>query len=212
MRWDKFFEKGNTSGQVGSLLGQIKAETSRLNALIPLAPEKFKTIAQQTIDQQRPLIDPPFIELIAKEDSEFSRTEDILLISEKRSEWIVWAQNQVVTLRTLNLAITASLLSAYDERESAIMVSNIFHRLCVLDRGRESGWHEIKALAEELKAFDKMSDVAFLAEEILLEREFIERDAHSNNVRLTPLGRQNCAKGIDIPPSDIQRLRNRILL
>jgi len=37
----------------------------------------------------------------------------------------------------------------------------------------------------------------------------IERDRHNDNVKLTTLGRQNCGRGIEIPPSDIQRLRRK---
>jgi hypothetical protein len=45
---------------------------------------------------------------------------------------------------------------------------------------------------------------------LLDERHFIERDLHNANVRLTSLGRENCDKGIDIPPSDIQNLRKHL--
>ena len=34
-----------------------------------------------------------------------------------------------------------------------------------------------------------ISDVAYVAEAILLDMRFIERDPHTNNVRLTPFGR-----------------------
>ena len=40
-----------------------------------------------------------------------------------------------------------------------------------------------------------------------MERRFIERDPYTINVRLTPLDRQNCGTGIEIPTSDIQRLK-----
>jgi hypothetical protein len=35
---------------------------------------------------------------------------------------------------------------------------------------------------------------------------FIERNLQKTKVKLTGLGRENCAMGIDIPRSDIQRL------
>jgi hypothetical protein len=89
------------------------------------------------------------------------------------------------------------------ERDYAIMANNVFHRLCTTPEE----WHDIKSLAEEVRAFDNEDDVAHIAETVLLDMQFIERDPHTNNVRLTPLGRQNCARGIAIPPSDIQRLK-----
>jgi hypothetical protein len=65
--------------------------------------------------------------------------------------------------------------------------------------------------ADKVGAFNNNIDVAYLVEDILVERQFIERDPHTNNVRLTTLGRQNCDREeIDIPPSDIQRLRRRL--
>jgi hypothetical protein len=62
-----------------------------------------------------------------------------------------------------------------------------------------------------VKAFDDRIEVSYIAEAFLLdELNFIERDLHNNNVRLTPLGREKCGKGIDIPPSDIQKLRKHL--
>ena len=46
-----------------------------------------------------------------------------------------------------------------------------------------------------------------LLKALLDERRFIERDMQNTNVRW--LGRENCASGIDIPPSDIQNLDRR---
>jgi hypothetical protein len=95
----------------------------------------------------------------------------------------------------------------YNERDYAIMANNVFHQLC----GMGGEWHDIAALADKVGAFNNNIDVAYLVEDILVERQFIERDPHTNNVRLTTLGRQNCDReGIDIPPSDIQRLRRRL--
>jgi hypothetical protein len=59
----------------------------------------------------------------------------------------------------------------------------------------------------EVKGYENRSDVICIAEAVLVERRFIERDPYTINVRLTPLGRRNCGTGIEIPPSDIQRLR-----
>jgi hypothetical protein len=89
----------------------------------------------------------------------------------------------------------------YEERDFATMASNVFHRLCEPDEedrrtNREPQWHDIRVLAEELKAFENRSDVAYIAEAVLVgELQYIERDPHSINVRLMPLGRQNCGKG-----------------
>ena len=91
----------------------------------------------------------------------------------------------------------------YDERDLAIMAGNIFNRLCALDEG----WYDIRILANEVKAYENRSDVAYIAEAVLVEKGFIERDPYTINVRLTPLGRQSCGTGIEIPPSDIQSLR-----
>jgi hypothetical protein len=87
------------------------------------------------------------------------------------------------------------------------MAAHIFNELCIRDRedrnaGDPPAWNNINELAEHVRAFDNRADVAYLAETTLLdERGFIERDPHNQNIRLTRLGRQNCEKGIDIPPS-----------
>ncbi len=103
--------------------------------------------------------------------------------------------------------ISSFNITPYDERDYAIMANNVFHQLCLIDEGREPGWHDIRQLAENVKAYDNRSDVAYIAEAVLVEMQYIERDPRTINVRLTALGRQNCARGIDIPPSDIQKLR-----
>jgi hypothetical protein len=90
----------------------------------------------------------------------------------------------------------------YEERDFAIMADNVFKQLCE----REPGWHDIRVLAEGVQAYGNSIDVAYIAEDVLMERQYIERDAYTINVRLTPLGRQNCGRAIEIPPSDIQRL------
>jgi hypothetical protein len=95
------------------------------------------------------------------------------------------------------------VLRVYDERDYAIMANNVFHGLCVTRRE----WHDIRVLAQEVRAYGNTTHVSYIAEAFLLEMQFIERDPHTNKVRLTPLGRQNCARGIEFPPSDIQRLK-----
>ncbi len=96
----------------------------------------------------------------------------------------------------------------YDDHDDGVIANNIFNELCRRHRedrnvGRPSAWHDITELAEE--AFDNKIDIAYLAEEHLLDRlHFIERDPKNQNVRLTESGRQKCDKGIDIPPSNNQ--------
>jgi hypothetical protein len=78
-----------------------------------------------------------------------------------------------------------------------------------IDSITEPQWQDIVRLADEVRAFDNRIDVAYLAENSLLdERGFIERDMQNTNVRLTGPGRENCARGIDIPRSDIQKIRS----
>jgi hypothetical protein len=95
------------------------------------------------------------------------------------------------------------------------MANHVFYALCKLDKedrrlGRDPQWQDIVAPADEVRAIDDRIDVSYIAEEMLLdERRFIERDLHNANVRLTPLGRENCGKDIEIPPSDIQKLQKR---
>lgn len=89
-------------------------------------------------------------------------------------------------------------MPTYDERDNAIMASNVFHQLCDKDRedsriGKEPKWLDIVKLANEVRAFDNRIDVAYLAEYNLLdEMGFIERDLHNTNVRLNKKGRDNC--------------------
>jgi hypothetical protein len=71
-------------------------------------------------------------------------------------------------------------------------------------------WHTVNPLAEQVGAYDNKDDVAYIAETVLVNMQYIERDPRTNNVRLTPVGRQNCGRGIEIPPSDNQRLRRRL--
>ena len=180
--------------QVGNLLGQIKAETMRLEVHLQDSPEPVRTLAQQTIDQQKPLINDEFIELIAREDSAYSKSQDRLLISTRRAEWVVWAQNQIEILQKLNNAMR------YDRRDYAIIANNVYIQLCSLG----DDWHDIRP---QLRAYPNADDVAYIAETVLVSMQYIIRDPQNRNVRLSPLGRQHCSRGIEIPPSDIQRLR-----
>lgn len=99
----------SAAGQVGTLVGEIVAESARLRALIPYAPQQIKDLAQQTLDQMNILLDPEFIKVISIDESQYNRPEDRLLISTRRSEWLVWAANQVSTLRNLCNAIQSSV-------------------------------------------------------------------------------------------------------
>jgi hypothetical protein len=87
----------------------------------------------------------------------------------------------------------------------------LFHRLCSMDeedrkKNRESQWHDTNTLKKELKAFGNAADATYVAEAVLLETQYIERDPHTNNVRLTKRGRDNCSNQIKIPPSDIDKM------
>jgi hypothetical protein len=99
----------------------------------------------------------------------------------------------------------------YDSRDRGIIADNIFNELCKRDKedrkaSREPRWHDMTELADKLRAFDDRTAAAYSAEVDLLDKkQFIERSY--NNVRLTKLGRENCDKGIDIPPSDRQVIR-----
>jgi hypothetical protein len=82
----------------------------------------------------------------------------------------------------------SSMKVPYDEHDNSVMASNIFQRLCEMDEldrstWREPAWHDIRTLANEIKGYDKSTDVAYIAEEFLLEQDYIERDPHTNNVR-----------------------------
>ena len=99
------------------------------------------------------------------------------------------------------------MLPKYEHRDYAAIAEHVFHELC----NRDPQWQDINTHANKVNAYNNKTDVANIAEQVLLQQlHFIERDLHNNNVRLTPLGRENCAKGIDIPPSDIQKLRKRL--
>jgi len=106
-------------------------------------------------------------------------------------------------------------MTTYDDRDVAIMANVIFHGLCELDeegRGNneEPGWQNIGPLADKVGAIANKVHVAYIAEYALQLLGFIERNLQNTKVRLTGLGRENCAKRIDIPRSDIQRLGDRL--
>jgi hypothetical protein len=106
-------------------------------------------------------------------------------------------------------------ITTYDERDVAIMANVVFHGLCELDgEGRrnneEHGWQNLGPLADKVGAVPNKVHVAYIAEYALQLLGFIERNLQNTKVRLTGLGGENCAKGIDIPRSDIQRLGDRL--
>ena len=75
--------------------------------------------------------------------------------------------------------ISSFNIAPYDEKDYAIIASNVFHQLCMI--GGEPEWHDIRQLAENLKAYENRADVAYIAEVILIEMQYIERDPHSIN-------------------------------
>ena len=93
-----------------------------------------------------------------------------------------------------------------DDRDFAIIADNVYQQLCSL--GGE--WQNIVALAEKVKSYGQLSssDVAYIAEAVLLEMGYIERDPHSIRVKLSPLGRERCGRGIIIPPSNFKAIVN----
>jgi hypothetical protein len=106
-------------------------------------------------------------------------------------------------------------MSTYNERDVAIMANQVFHRLCELDEedrrnNEDARWQNIGPLAEEVEAIGDKAHVAYIAEHALLLLGFIQRNVQNTKVKLTKPGRENCVKGIDIPRSDIQKLRDRL--
>ncbi|MDP9287413.1 MAG: hypothetical protein M3P08_04365 [Thermoproteota archaeon] len=106
-------------------------------------------------------------------------------------------------------------MTTYDERDVAIMANVVFHGLCELDEeGRrnseEPRWQNIGPLADKVGAVASKVHVAYIAEHALILMGFIERNQQNTKVRLTGPGRENCARGIDIPRSDIQKLSDRL--
>jgi HEPN domain-containing protein len=98
----------------------------------------------------------------------------------------------------------------YEDRDVRIIANNIFHELCLRDTedrfaGRPAASHDLRELAKRVAAYDNSEDVRHLAEDYLAEElHYLERDPHNFQVRLTQRGRDDCDKGIEIPPSDRQ--------
>jgi hypothetical protein len=96
----------------------------------------------------------------------------------------------------------------YEDRDVRIIASNIFHELCLRDAEdraalKPSTSHDLRELSERLRAYHNNEDVLHIAEDYLAEElKFIERDPCSFQVKLTKKGRENCYKGIEIPPSE----------
>jgi hypothetical protein len=96
----------------------------------------------------------------------------------------------------------------YEDRDVRIIASNIFHELCLRDAEdraalKPSTSHDLRELSERLRAYHNNEDVLHIAEDYLAEElKFIERDPCSFQVKLTKKGRENCHKGIEIPPSE----------
>jgi hypothetical protein len=98
-----------------------------------------------------------------------------------------------------------------NSREKAWNYSILFNRLCSLDEldkrnNLEPQWVNITDLGDDLKAFNNATDAAYLAEAILLDIQYIERDPYTNNVRLTKRGRDNCQNSIEISPTNVEKL------
>lgn len=131
---------------------------------------------------------------------------DFLDEEEKKSNAFSEIVKDWQKLESIGESLKGSGPTKYDGRDYAIIAQNVFRQLCNTDPKSQ----DINRLAAEVGAYDNRNDVAYIAEQVLLQQlQFIERDSHSNNVRLTPLGRKNCGKDIYIPPADIQKLRMR---
>jgi hypothetical protein len=79
-----------------------------------------------------------------------------------------------------------------NSREKAWNYSILFNRLCSLDEldkrnNLEPQWVNITDLGDGLKAFNNATDAAYLAEAILLDIQYIERDPYTNNVSAVSL-------------------------
>ncbi|MGB6594674.1 MAG: hypothetical protein WA323_03600 [Candidatus Nitrosopolaris sp.] len=87
--------------------------------------------------------------------------------------------------------------SKYNDRDQAIIANNVFLQLCQLDEldrmsNRDPQWHDIGPLADQVGAVDNKKDVAYIAEQVLLQHfHFIERVNNSHDVHKT--------QGLSIP-------------
>jgi hypothetical protein len=101
-------------------------------------------------------------------------------------------------------------LPLYEDRDVRIIASNIFHEICLRDEGdrttnRPSTPQDLRELSKRVGAFSNSEDVRLIAEDYLAEElKYIERNPHNFQAKLTKKGRENCSKGIEIPPSDTQ--------
>ena len=100
---------------------------------------------------------------------------------------------------------------SYNNQDMIWNYGILFHLLCSMDeedrkKNRESHWHDTTAFKGGLKAFGNTIDAIYIAEAILLEIQYIERDPQTNNIRLTKLGRDNCGNPIEISPSDVDKM------
>lgn len=101
------------------------------------------------------------------------------------------------------------------EHDYDVVANYIHQKLCFMDKadielGRPTAWHNLIELIRKNNAYPIRIEIMDMAEKILAdEKKFIERDPGTFNVRLTQLGRDNCDKGIDIPPS-VHQIRSDI--
>lgn len=58
--------------------------------------------------------------------------------------------------------------------------------------------------------FANSEDVTYVAEAVLEQNGFIECNPEKHDIRLTGPGRDNCRVGIEVLPSDLQWLRQRL--
>jgi hypothetical protein len=94
----------------------------------------------------------------------------------------------------------------YPGRDASIIANNIFKQLCDLPEG----WHGIRPLAMNVGVFANSEDVTYVAEAVLEQSGFIECNPEKHDIRLTGPGRDNCRVGIEVLPSDLQWLRQRL--
>jgi|ERR1700730_3520981 hypothetical protein len=103
-------------------------------------------------------------------------------------------------------------MATYDEHEVRLMANKVLDGLCKLDEenrrnDEETGWQNIGPPADKVGGITNKVHVAYLAEYALIRLGYIERNSQNIKVRLTGPGRANCGRDIDIPESDIQKLR-----
>jgi hypothetical protein len=104
------------------------------------------------------------------------------------------------------------LLAKYDVRDYEKIVNNVFHELCLFDEEGRNRWCYMASLADKVGGVDNKNDISNIIQYLLVdERGFVERDPqNNNNVRITAIGRENCAIDIHLSRSDIQEIRKRL--